>query len=362
LSFLAAVLIAATAEPATYADLLRAYAAGDRAAAVAELARFDDAPIARELDALRDRAGAVARCSTCDPTEVQAALRAAVMLHTDRDDLERRPLTFAGERAPSCGPPVHALFAERALVALLSDARGRDFARRWYLARGLRSLGDLCFEEGRQWTASGLKRFARDKELLLTRGLLAEAAVTVAQLRAPALAGVTPRELEFLRQQQLESHSLLTEATGSYEQVLATDPAFEEASLHLGRVRYRLGQHAPALKALEPIFAGGRERDWLYLAHLFAGRVHEAAGRAGDAERAYANAAGIDPDGQAAAMALAHLRLMAGDTAQTRAILDEELGRSVPRSHDDPFWDYLLGAARRAEPLLEALRDEATAR
>jgi cytochrome c-type biogenesis protein CcmH/NrfG len=226
----------------------------------------------------------------------------------------------------------------------------------------LRSLGDLCFEEGRQWTQSGLKRFAKDKELLLARGLLAEAVATIARLRAPAAAGVTPGELELMRQRQIESHSLLGEAASSYQQALAADAASDEASLHLGRVRYRQGQLGPALQALEPVIARSRERGWLYLAYLFAGRVHEAAGRAGDAERAYQNAARVEPDGQAAAMALAHVRLMAGDTGETREILDKELGRSVPRSHADPFWDYQLGAARRADRLFEAMRAEATAR
>jgi tetratricopeptide (TPR) repeat protein len=355
----AAVALAAAAQTASYSELLRQYAAGDRAAAVAELSSLEDGQIARELDALRDRA--TARCASCDHAAAQAALRAAVMLHTDRDELERRPLAVSGERAPSCGPPVHALFAERALASMLSDEAGREFARRWYVAMGLRSLGDLCLEEGRRWVGSGVKRFARDKELLLTRGVLAEAMATVARLRQTSPGSVTPRELDQLRQQQLEAHGALTEAGKAFEQALATDPSFEEASLHLGRVRYRLGQTGPALLALGPIVSASRDQERLYLAYLFVGRVHEAAGRTGEAERAYKNAAGVEPNGQAAAMALAHLRLMAGDSGASREILDQELGRTVPRSHEDPFWNYQFGPARRAEPLFEALRNEATA-
>jgi hypothetical protein len=356
----AAVALAVGAAPVSYSDLLREYAAGDRAAAVAELAAFDDGPIARELDALHDRAGA--RCSSCDPAAIQSALRAAVMLHTDKDELDRRPLATSGDYTPTCGPPVHALFAERALGGLLADAQGREFARRWYVAMALRSLGDLCFEEGRRWAMAGLKRFAKDKELLLARGLLAEAIATITQLRAPAAASATPGEIDQLREQQAAGRSLLTEAAGSFQQALAADPAGPEASLHLGRVRFRLGQPDAALSALAPVLARSREPSWLYLASLFAGRVHEASGRARDAERAYENAAKADPEGQAAAMALAHVRLMAGETGETRAILDKELGRTVPRTHADPFWNYQVGAARRAEPLFEALRDEVNTR
>lgn len=354
----AAVALVAT-QTASYTELLHQYAAGDRAAAVAELSSLEDGQIARELDALRDRA--TARCAFCDHAAAQAALRAAVMVHTDLDELERRPLEVPGERAPSCGPPVQALFAERALASLLRDEAGREFARRWYVAMGLRSLGDLCFEEGRRWVASGLKRFARDKELLLTRGLLAEGLATVVRLRQASPAGATPREHDLLREQQLEGRSALLEAGKAFEQALATDASFEEASLHLGRVRFRLGQLGPAVQALGPIVAASRDQERLYLAYLFVGRVHEAAGRTAEAERAYKNAAGVEPDGQAAAMALAHLRLMAGEFGAAREILDQELGRTLPRSHVDPFWNYLFAPARRAEPLFEALRNEATA-
>jgi hypothetical protein len=356
-----AVVLAAAAQIATYPELLQMYAAGDRAAAVASLESFEEGAIGRELDALRDRAGA--RCAACDHVAALAALRAAVMLHTDKDELERRPLAVSGERSPSCGPPVHALFAERALVPLLGDEAGREFARRWYLAMSLRSLGDLCFDDGRRWTGNGLKRFARDKELLLARGLLAEAVATVERLRQLSLGGPTPRDLDHLREQQLGSYTALTEASRAFEQAVVADPSYEEALLHLGRVRFRLGQQGPALQALRPLLAGSRDPERLYLAHLFVGRVHEAAGRNADAERAYENAAEVEPDSQSAAMALAHLRLMAGDFRASREILDKELGRSARRAstQEDPFWNYQFGAARRADPLFEALRNEATA-
>ena len=217
----AVALVAAAQTASYYSELLHQYAAGDRAAAVAELSSLEDGQIARELDALRDRANR--HCASCDAAALQADLRAAVMLHTDRDELERRPLQISGERAPSCAPPVHALFAERALAPLLDQAAGREFARRWYLAMGLRSLGDICLEEGRQWTSSGLKRFPKDKELLLARGLLAEALATVARLRQPSAAAVTPRELDLLREQQQEGQSALLEAGKAFEQALAAD-------------------------------------------------------------------------------------------------------------------------------------------
>ena len=159
-----------------------------------------------------------------------------------------------------------------------------------------------------------------------------------------------------------QTHALLAEAAASFEQALAADPSYEEAALRLGRVRYRLGQQAPALAALAPLIERSHDRGRLYLAHLFAGRVHEAARRSAEAEREYAAALAIDDEGQAAALALSHLRLMAGDAPASRAVLDATLGRGTPRTRSDPFWDYQFGQARRAEPLFEGLRDEATTR
>jgi hypothetical protein len=354
----AAVALAVGAAPVSYSDLLREYAAGDRAAAVAELAAFDDGPIARELDALHDRAGA--RCSSCDPAAIQSALRAAVMLHTDKDELDRRPLATSGDYTPTCGPPVHALFAERALGGLLADAQGREFARRWYVAMALR--------KPRRPVLRGRPALGHGRAQALRQGQGAAAGTR------PARRG-DRHDHAAARARRRERHAARDRpaARAAGRGPLAADggrrlvPAGArrgsgraEASLHLGRVRFRLGQPDAALSALAPVLARSREPSWLYLASLFAGRVHEASGRARDAERAYENAAKADPEGQAAAMALAHVRLMAGETGETRAILDKELGRTVPRTHADPFWNYQVGAARRAEPLFEALRDEVT--
>jgi hypothetical protein len=350
----------AAAQSASYIDLVGRYAAGDRAAAVAELAGLTDGQLVKELEALRQRVNAGASCPSCPPSVDPVTLRAAVMLHTDRDELERRPLQIGGERAPTCGPPTQAWLAERAASLLFGDAEGREFARRWYVAMALRSLGDLCFEEGRLWAGGGLKRFAKDKELLLARGLLADAMVAVAPLYRPSPVSTTGTAWDRLRELQAENHDLLTEASGAFEQALATDPAFEEASLRLGRVRFRLNQPGPALQVLGALIDRSRDPQRLYLAHLFAGRIHEAARRPVEAEREYKQALALDADGQAAAMALSHLRLMAGDPEASRAFVDEALGRAGSRSHDDPFWGYQLGPARGAEALFAALRGEAT--
>jgi hypothetical protein len=355
-----AIAMAAAGESGSYQDLVRLYAAGERAAAVAGLQRFTEVHLAKELDAIRDQVALAMRCRSCPPTTEGFPLRAAVMLHTDRDEMERRPVLITGERAPTCGPPVQAQLAESALLLLLGDEDGREFARRWYLAMALRSLGDICFLEGRDWAAAGLKRFAKEKELLLVRGMLGEATVALASLRVPTTAGLNPLERERARELEMEGRALLVDACRFYEQALAVDPGFEEALLHLGRARLRLDQEGAALASLESLVAKSRRPAHLYLAHLFAGRVHESARRAPVAEREYRAALAVLPGAQAAAMALAHVRLMAGDADAVREILDASLGHAGSRASPDPFWEYQLGPARASEPLFEALREEAT--
>jgi tetratricopeptide (TPR) repeat protein len=274
--------------------------------------------------------------------------------------MDRRPLLITGERAPTCGPPVQAQLAETALALLLGDEEGREFARRWYLAMALRSIGDVCFIEGRQWAATGLKKFPKDKELLLARGVVDEAAVALTSPTPPNTATLNPFDRERVRELEMEARAVLVEACRFFEQALAVDPGLEEARLHLGRVRFRLDQQKPALAALQAVVAKGRDPGRLYLAHLFLGRVHEAARRPAEAEREYRAALALDPGAQSAAMALAHLRLMGGDADGSRAILNAALGHAGSRISADPFWAYQLGTARGAEPLLEALRDEAT--
>jgi len=345
--------------PFPYRELIRQYAAGERALALGELQGLSAEQVGKELEAVREEVARAGRCSSCPPAPEILPLRAAVMLHTDRDEMDRRPILVSGERAPTCGPPVQAGLAEAALGLLLVDAPGREFARRWYLAMALRSLGDICFDEGLRWTAAGLKKFAKDKELLLARGMLDEASVTLAPLRAPNAAALYPSEQEMVHDAMLDGRLRLTEAAGSFEDALAADPGFEEAALRLGRVRLRLNQQESAIRALASVLATSRDPRRLYLAHLFLGRAHEAAQRAPLAEREYQEALALDPRAQAAATALGHLRLMAGDPARAREIVDAALARAESHA-DDPFWEYSVGAGRQAEPLFEALRAEAT--
>jgi len=56
----------------------------------------------------------------------------------------------------------------------------------------------LTRAEGRQRAAAGLQRFLKDKDLLLARGMLAEATVALAPPRLPNPGTVYPSEREIV--------------------------------------------------------------------------------------------------------------------------------------------------------------------
>jgi tetratricopeptide (TPR) repeat protein len=71
----------------------------------------------------------------------------------------------------------------------------------------------------------------------------------------------------------------------------------------------------------------------------------ERAGRANEAARAYEEALALEPQSQAAALALSHLRLSSGDAAGARRVLEQALAHAGRRAESDPYWIY-----RRATP------------
>ena len=97
--------LAAASETGSYQELVHLYATGERAAAVAGLQAYTEVHLAKELDVVRDQVALAMRCRECPPIAETFPLRAAVMLHTDRDEMDRRPLLITGERAPTCARP-----------------------------------------------------------------------------------------------------------------------------------------------------------------------------------------------------------------------------------------------------------------
>jgi tetratricopeptide (TPR) repeat protein len=338
---------AAPAEPASaldprYLDILRRYAAGERPQAIADLGPWSLGALRKQLAVVQDlRAQGVERCPGCPDPLASVPLRAAVMLHADRDRVER-PEPTGREQTPRCPGP-HAAIAERYAAILARDSATRDFARRFFLATALVWQLDACFDDALRRARAGLELFPRDAELRLASG-------SVLEERA-ALTRPSGRDAAALRQ------GWFKEARRDLGEAVSLDPDLGLARVRLGRVLWRLEQPEAARETLEAALARTLDPKDRYLAHLFLGRIHEEARRLEPAVAEYRRAVEVDPGAQTAAIALSHALLIAGETEESRSALARGLARRPgPR---DAYWDYLAANAREIDDLTASLYREA---
>jgi hypothetical protein len=108
------------------------YAKGERAGAVASLILWTREDIDAMLDSIESLARAAAKCEACEARRQFEALpvRAAVLLHAERDREDRILRIRELEGAPDCSAHVHGLASERLVRAAALHPGGRDFAAR----------------------------------------------------------------------------------------------------------------------------------------------------------------------------------------------------------------------------------------
>ena len=342
---LAAVAIGAAPAPpdpnAPYKAAVAAYAAGDRAAAVAAIGALDDDALRAGVESVRD--------------QPPGLLLAALMLHTDRRLLEGRSADT--ETRPSC-ESANTDPAKRTAEHLMINVHGVDPVRRWLIAVALQDHWDGCFLEARRWIDIAARWFAADAGVALARGTIYE---TYANLPSGAprpyatpAGGARRAGLGEIA----ERANLLGEARRSLERAVALDPDLDRARLRLGRVLWHLGKREEAGKALEAVIGRSRDEDTLHLAHLFLARVHLDVGRVEAALREYREALALQPDSQAAAMGLSDALQVAGEPEAARAAVEATLTRTGRARDGQAFWEYRFANARGASQLLDALREE----
>jgi len=152
----------------------------------------------------------------------------------------------------------------------------------------------------------------------------------------------------------------LRRAEDRFRRVLDIHPENEAAQLRLGWVLVRRGRSADARPLLQAVARGRGDEDRRFLALLFLGAAHEGLNETDAAIVAFRKATELEPEGQAAHIALARaLERVAGEEA-ARAVLKpffEERGRSWVRA--DPWNEYPFGPPelrlRPFEDLLQRL-------
>jgi tetratricopeptide (TPR) repeat protein len=362
----AAVVLALGAVPAradvgegfspSYAALVQRYASGNREAALREAGTWSRGDLEWEIARIRQLKQA-ANCQGCLDRGARllnwrnAPVAAAVMLHTDREELERTLGEAKG---------LHLAVADAMASLLVDDPTRRDFVRRWHLAMVARVFVQYGWEEGNARVRKALRFFPDSPELLLALAAIEEgsAAVSVDLPGAVDLAtGTGDRSAYRAEYQRLER---LKHAVDLVNKVLAAQPESEEARLRLGRLYWRLKRPREAREAFERALATAQGRPALYLARLFLGRVEEDEGRTREAEASYRAAVELVPESQAAQLALSHLLLRQGDEAGSRRCVEVALALA-PRTMDDPFWVYPWGPGARLKILLDELRREVSA-
>ncbi|HET9315663.1 MAG TPA: hypothetical protein VFQ51_08740, partial [Vicinamibacteria bacterium] len=299
-----------------WVELVRGYAGGERAQAVARLGAWSLRDLGRQIAAVEQAARAAERCPHCPNPLDDVPLRAAVMLHWDRDRTEQpSPLPGEVEQPRRCPGPVAGLAGRLARV-VAGNAEASDFARRFFRLVVLQCQWDACFADAQLWASNAVEIFPRDADLLLARGSVREEVATIgspcATPAALAVVSGADKADAIARQQVLEK------ARRDFTDALAVDGGLGLARVRLGRVLWRLGEPEPARQQLEKALATASLVDHVYLAHLFLGRVYQDAGRLEDATREYALAADLHPTALSAATALSHARLLAGDAEGAR--------------------------------------------
>jgi tetratricopeptide (TPR) repeat protein len=339
-----------------YEALIRLYARGNRVAAVRGLGQFRAADLDQQVKALQRAAKLGPPCPTCpDPLE-GLPLKAAVMLHADRDAAERPPAR--GTEQPRVCPGEHARRAGQIAAIVAELDRPNDFARRFYLFMAQSSQWDFCLDAAAGWAKDGLARYPRDPVLLLAAGAIDEENATLGRPSAFRGSGGQWRTGVATAEAASQRRSRFLEARRFLSEVVAADPTSVEARVRLGRVQWRLGDDAAARVALEEAARLGGEAPIAYLAHLFLGQVWERSGRADEAIAEFTRALELDPQSQAAAIALSEALFSKGDVAGARRVLGAGLAHAGQRAARDPQWDYIASNASSAAALGQELRQE----
>ena len=340
-----------------YVMLLSRYAAGQRDAALAEVATWPEGRLRNEigrLAAVRQFGRACHRCAASDAWD-GLPVRAGLMLHADAalDDWRAGRSARLSESA-----------AVEYVQMMRDDPRHAAFVRRVLEATVAIHHLEMRWEAALAWADRALRIFPESAPVHLVVSAIEETEGTLVTpvLRRDAFADpfADPAALHLRAQWDAgqEARDRFRKARDAARRALAADPASVEARLRLGRLAWRLREPDEARAELQGVVDAGRPTALVFLARLYLGGLAEDEGRLADALPAYEAALAIVPSSQSAGLALSEVRHRLGDAAGARAALLAAVAEGGRRKASDPFWDYPLGASKDAAARLEAVRQE----
>jgi tetratricopeptide (TPR) repeat protein len=349
----------ASAKEREYWSVVAQYVKGDRNDALARIGAWTAGDLNTVVKSVEDLANAASKCRDCEAGQRFASLplKAAILLHAQRDRADRVSRAREREGPPDCSATTLGRASERLINLEASQPGGPTFVARISVAMSVDFRSLLCFLAAVRWAEFGLRTAPGDASLFMAQGIAKETMATTGYTE-PNPTGTFEgrgRVDVNMKWNEVDRTRTMNGARESFEKALAIDPDQEEANLRRGRVLWRLGR---TLEAEEPLRRArhGQETAIVYLAHLFLGQCLEDREDRGGAQAEYEAALRLRPDSQAGAIALAHILVLRGDADGARNALQPVLRLAGARKTLDPFWIYLLGAPDLPEALFEGIR------
>ena len=244
---------------------------------------------------------------------------------------------------------------DRAEPLTAEDTTIRAHAIAWYRTVSAMLASDHNLADWEPHVEASLRRFPDDAGIQFDAGCYAETFAAPVMQAPLATFDHRPSHLkpdEIVQTAARSPGMLLAEAEKRFRRAVQIDPAMTEARVRLGRVLTLRGKPADAVEQLRQSLDGPADVTIKYFARLFLGRALEGSGDSTGAMQMYRSAAALFPDAQSPKLSISHLAARRGDTAASRASVEQLLTSRI-RSADrtDPWWIYSRSSGRDARAI-----------
>ena len=254
---------------------------------------------------------------------------------------------------------IHWSLAHVLASALAKDSGGAPIARAWFRAVGALYQQNADLGQLRAHLLAGAELVPEDPVLLLYEGALHQAFADprvqsyITRLRRPEQGKPNRFPVSYAIE---DADRELGIAERTLRRALAIDPSLVEARIRLAHVEGARGKPAEAIalarQTLESPLPGFLE----YYGAMVLGRAEARLGHYGEARAAFGRAVARYPGSQAARVALSHVGLAEGRSADAVAALVQALGPDASEKFEDPWRAYFLRHEPDAQSRLDDFR------